>query len=327
MIQSVGTTNFTAIGASSNTVGVMFVATGVGSGTGTARSRMTGNSNTANGVNALPYNTTGSDNTANGVNALAYNTTGFSNTANGAAALLSNTTGTQNTASGLQALQNNTTGYNNTAIGAIALSSNVAYANCGGFGFDAQVTGSNQIQIGNSATTTYVYGTVQNRSDARDKTDIRDTHLGLDFIKALRPVDYRWDYREDYRPAAPKFDLQKPDESASEEEKLAYQTAEQAHKAEMDAWLEAVKPANIVRDGSKKRIRYHHGLIAQEVKAVLDAKGVDFGGFQDHSVKGGEDVLSIGYIELIAPMIKAMQEQQAIIEALKVRITALEAKS
>ena len=91
--------------------------------------------------------------------------------------------------------------------------------------------------------------------------------------------------------------------------------------------MEAVKPANIVRDGSKKRIRYHHGLIAQEVKAVLDAKGVDFGGFQDHSVKGGEDVLSIGYIELIAPMIKAMQEQQAIIEALKVRITALEAKS
>jgi len=35
-ISSVGTTNFTAIGASSNTVGVTFVATGVGAGTGTA---------------------------------------------------------------------------------------------------------------------------------------------------------------------------------------------------------------------------------------------------------------------------------------------------
>ncbi|CAB4125443.1 hypothetical protein UFOVP58_140 [uncultured Caudovirales phage] len=35
-IASVGTTSFTAIGASSNTVGVTFVATGVGSGTGTA---------------------------------------------------------------------------------------------------------------------------------------------------------------------------------------------------------------------------------------------------------------------------------------------------
>jgi len=35
-IASVGTTNFTLIGASSNTVGVVFVATGAGSGTGTA---------------------------------------------------------------------------------------------------------------------------------------------------------------------------------------------------------------------------------------------------------------------------------------------------
>lgn len=37
LITSVGTTNFTSIGASSNTVGVHFVATGVGSGTGTAQ--------------------------------------------------------------------------------------------------------------------------------------------------------------------------------------------------------------------------------------------------------------------------------------------------
>lgn len=35
-ILTVGTTNFTAVGASANTVGVVFVATGVGSGTGTA---------------------------------------------------------------------------------------------------------------------------------------------------------------------------------------------------------------------------------------------------------------------------------------------------
>ena len=57
----------------------------------------------------------------------------------------------------------------------------------------------------------------------------------------------------------------------------------------------------------------------------------------DHSVNGGEDVLSIGYDELIAPMIKAIQEQQsqiatqqalvenqqAQIEQLRSRITAL----
>jgi hypothetical protein len=35
-IASIGTTDFTAIGAASNTVGVVFTATGVGTGTGTA---------------------------------------------------------------------------------------------------------------------------------------------------------------------------------------------------------------------------------------------------------------------------------------------------
>lgn len=43
-IESVGTTNFTAIGASSNTVGTYFVATGVGSGTGTAKQTTSGSS-------------------------------------------------------------------------------------------------------------------------------------------------------------------------------------------------------------------------------------------------------------------------------------------
>jgi len=38
-IETVGNTNFVAIGASSNTVGVVFTATGVGSGTGTASPR------------------------------------------------------------------------------------------------------------------------------------------------------------------------------------------------------------------------------------------------------------------------------------------------
>src|SRR3546814_13145999 len=77
------------------------------------------------------------------------------------------------------------------------------------------ISGANQVQLGDSATTSYVYGTVQNRSDARDKADIRDTQLGLDFIKALRPVDYRWDMREDYLKEA----IGKPPESPLPPEK------------------------------------------------------------------------------------------------------------
>ena len=83
----------------------------------------------------------------------------------------------------------------------------------------------------------------------------------------------------------------------------------------MDEWLESVKLDNLTHDGTHTRNRYHHGLIAQEVQDL----GIDFGGFQDHKINGGQDVLSIGYDELIAPMIKAIQELKAEIELLKAK--------
>jgi hypothetical protein len=79
----------------------------------------------------------------------------------------------------------------------------------------------------------------------------------------------------------------------------------------------------LTHDGTHKRSRYHHGLIAQEVKAVVEAQGIDFGGYQDHKIKGGDDVLSLGYGELIAPMIKAIQELTARLEAAEAEIAAL----
>lgn len=172
------------------------------------------------------------------------------------------------------------------------------------------LTGDNQVQIGNSSTTTYVYGTVQNRSDIRDKADVRDTVLGLDFINALRPVDYRWDMRDFYKPG-PLMLPPLPDDSTDEEKEL--------READIAAYAQEAHIENIVRDGSKKRKRFHHGLIAQEVQEVIDASGVDFGGFQDHKMAGGVDVLSIGYDELIAPLIKAVQQLSARVVALEAR--------
>ena len=177
-----------------------------------------------------------------------------------------------------------------TAVGMDSLYSG-SFQNSTGIGAFAAVTGDNQVQLGNAATTVYAYGAVQDRSDSRDKADIRDTTLGLSFIGGLRPVDFKWDYRDDY---------------ASVEEYAAMTSAERdAH------WSGSNK------DGSRKRSRYHHGLIAQEVKAAAAAAGVDFGGYQDHGVNGGNDVLSIGYNELIGPMIKAIQELKARVEALE----------
>ena len=35
---------------------------------------------------------------------------------------------------------------------------------------------------------------------------------------------------------------------------------------------------------------------------------IDFGGYQDHTINGGLDQLSIGYQELFSPLIKSIQE-------------------
>lgn len=195
--------------------------------------------------------------------------------------------GSDNTFIGQRAGYNNTTGNANTAVGVNAgRPSTTTFSNWTCIGANAVVTGSNQVQLGDSATTTYVYGTVQNRSDERDKADIRDTELGLDFILALRPVDFRWDMRDDYF-------VENEDRSRV-------------------TWP---------RDGSKKRSRFHHGFIAQEVQAT----GFEFGGLQDHTRDGGDDVLSIGYDEIIAPLVKAIHELKAANDDLAARVAALEA--
>jgi hypothetical protein len=240
----------------------------------------------------------GNDNTALGGGADAQLGTNGKNTAIGASSVasgveqstavgyLTKALGYFSTAIGAQA-GTKMTGAENTFLGVSAgnISTNT-YTNCTLLGYATDVTGSNQVQLGDSRTTTYAYGAVQNRSDARDKADVRPTVLGLDFILSLRPVDFKWDYRDSYR--------------------------------------EVDNDGNVTilpKDGSRKRARFHHGLIAQEVKAACDAAGVDFGGYQDHSVKGGDDVLSIGYEELIAPLIKAVQQLSAEVAELKSKIS------
>lgn len=142
----------------------------------------------------------------------------------------------------------------------------VANSTCLGAG--SSVSGSYQVQLGNETTTPYAYNALQVRSDRRDKTEIRDTVLGLDFINKLRPVDFKWNYRDSYDD----FDNS---------------------------------------SGEYIRKRYHHGLIAQDIEQIIKESGVDFGGYQDHTINGGCDVKSLGYDEFIAPMIKAIQELSA----------------
>jgi hypothetical protein len=273
-----------------------------------AARNLTASFNTAVGRGALQggAGSTVSESVAIGFQALNVVSSGTSNTAVGYQAGLDQTSANWSTLFGTWAGQNITSGSANTMIGyntgvgittgttncalgdSAYLSGNYSNSTC--LGFDSSVSGSNEVQLGNSSTNSYYYNTIQARSDLRDKADVVDTDLGLDFIMALRPRKFRWDMREFYRPEKPKAS---------------------APQAEWDAYAEACKMSNLTHDGTRKRNRFHQGLIAQEVKATMDAMGVDFGGFQDHKVNGGDDVLSLGYDEMVAPLIKAIQQLKA----------------
>jgi len=269
----------------------------------------TGYHNTAVGARALLTNTVGIQNAAIGSSAMQLNTGGSYNTAVGFQAVYNNTTGIYNTGVGLNVMYNNTTGSYNAALGYQAMFFNQAGAGSDGYdnstciGNDSRVSGSNQVQCGNSSTSFYAYGAYNNRSDVRDKADVRETVVGLDFINKVQAVDFRWNYRDDY------FDSVEEDVTDPETQVVT----------------KVRKLVPIPNDGSKKRTRFHQGVISQQVKEVMDELGVDFAGYQDHTVKGGCDVLTIGYTEFIGPLIKAVQELSAKVTALEAQVAALQA--
>jgi len=135
---------------------------------------------------------TGSSNHAVGHQALYNVDGGDDNTVVGKYGLYSLTTGDNNTAIGVQAgygpagVGSCTTGSNNTFIG------NNAVDTAGG------ATASNTIVLGNSSITTLRCntGTISALSDERDKKNIEDIPLGLDFVSELRPVKFDWNQRD-----------------------------------------------------------------------------------------------------------------------------------
>jgi len=156
-------------------------------------------------------------------------------------------------------------------------------------GYDARASGDNQVQLGNSATTVYAYGAVQDRSDERDKADIQpisDAHIA--FFMDVEWRMFRWDYRDDY-----------------------------VEVVDDDGALETIVHD---KDGSRKRSRLHIGAIAQQVEAAMHAHGVDFAGLQHHTEKGGTDVYTIGYQEFIGLQGEVIKRQQARIQSIESRL-------
>ena len=122
-------------------------------------------------------------------------------------------------------------------------------------------------------------------SDQRYKKDIVDSTAGLSFINALQPRTFK------------------------------YKTL-----GELPETFRAYEEGSTQ---TYKNSKTNHGFIAQEVKAAIDADDSIKDGFRlwDDREDGSQEVAEAALIPIL---VKAIQEQQALIESLTARITTLE---
>lgn len=241
-----------------------------------------GINNTAVGTQALNGNTSGAYNDAMGYASLLNNGTGAYNTAIGSTSLYSNTFGNYNIAIGSDALYYNTGGSNNIAIG--VNSGTISFApdvsNTIGIGNDDLLHGSsNQVLISNTSMVS-IGGHVNwgVYSDARIKNTIEEDVKGLDFILKLRPVTYHISSKAITTITGNKETPDFPGKHDAEKIKQS-------------------------------------GFLAQEVELAAKATGYDFSGYT--VPKNKNELYTIRYAEFVVPLVKAVQEQQAMIAALQ----------
>jgi hypothetical protein len=254
----------------------------------------TGYRNTAIGSLALYENEDGIQNTATGRAALYSNVSGADNTATGYYSQYSNNSGNSNTTVGSYSLQNNSTGSYNVALGAHSgqTANNLSNVIC--IGYNATAASSNQVRIGNNSIGSIGgYQDWTNISDGRFKEDIKENIPGLDFIVQLRPVSYIL--------------------NREEIDKFTGITArnEQMQKENPEAEVlnrEKYSPVTT-------------GFIAQEVEAAARNCGFEFSGID--TPDNENDLYGLRYASFVVPMVKAIQEQQQIIQKQQKQIDAL----
>jgi hypothetical protein len=241
----------------------------------------TGNNNTAIGNSALYSNTIGSLNTAVGNEALYKGGASFANTGVGNGALYTNSTGLSNTALGSGALFNTSTGSENVGLGVNAYYGDGTLDNtiCIGYTSGGHVNASNRVEIGNSSISA-IAGQVgfSTYSDLRIKDNIKEDVPGLSFINRLRPVTYNLNIHR---------------ENAIVDKGSKRNEADWNGKYD----IEKIKMT---------------GFIAQEVEKAAHDSGYDFSGIQKPA--NPDELYSLRYSDFVVPLVKAIQEQQKMIQ-------------
>jgi hypothetical protein len=191
-----------------------------------------------------------------------------------------------NVAVGAGALTTLVDGQYNTAIGAGADVSVDGLSNATAIGNGAIVTASNMVQIGNSSVTA-IQGQVPftTPSDGRFKFNIQEDVKGLDFIMRLRPVTYQFNTKK------------------------------------QQDFVRGVKSEGTPVVYDEAMMVRRTGFIAQEVEKAAKKSGYDFDGLK--APKTEKEYYTLSYSSFVVPLVKAVQEQEGVIQQQQQRIDDL----
>jgi trimeric autotransporter adhesin len=150
---------------------------------------------------------------------------------------------------------------------------------------------SNSVEVGNSSVV-WIGGQVgwSTYSDERIKENIQEDVQGLAFINKLRPVTYNLNIHKQ-------------------------------NNMTMSGKLKDEKEWPEKYDIEKRKVT---GFLAQEVEQAAKACNYDFNGVTKPERADG--LYSLRYSDFVVPLVKAVQEQQAIIEKLLKKVEELEKK-
>jgi len=255
-----------------------------------------GTNNLFLGINAGNFTMSGLGNLVFGNNALDNNTTGIFNTSFGVQSLTDNTTGDNNTALGYQTLAGNISGDNNTAGGHLSLSSNTSGVGNTAFGFRSllgNTTGTNNIAIGINAGGTITTGSnniaIGNATNVPTGTSSNQIRLGNTSI-TYAGIQVGWTITSDMRL---KSNVKNSDLGLG--------------------FISKLRPVSYIRLNDETQST-EYGFISQEVDELLNDVSQEKAGMISVDDEG---TYSLRYNDLIAPMVKAIQELKAENDKLK----------
>lgn len=323
---------------------------------------MKGIGNVAVGYNSQSHTVKGSENTSVGNRSLRDNLLGYRNTAFGSYASVNNLTGQDNVAVGANNLQQTLHASNNTAVGYGAMhffkddknkNTDSTYIH----GYRNTAIGTQAMQDGKNASYSVMVGSYAGRyvegnhnvgvgsMTMRDLTTGQEnTSLGSntmrDVVKGKNntAIGYTAGPIGDYNNttslgsnAHAHGDNQVQLGSADSTVYAHKEIQQRSDKRDKNSiritqfglnFINELKPVDYKYNNSNSD-RYHHGFIAQDLEALKD-KGYEFGGVDNPKYNGGEDVYSVGYTEIIAPLVKSVQELSKENKSLRNRIEKLE---